>query len=195
MAEKYKEPDKIQQYMAALEANLAKATGKPLSHWVKIAKTCPHTKTRERLKWFKDVHALGQNRAGLVLWRAFGTEMLGGDDDPAKLVDKLFAKGFADQRAIYEKVVSFVERLGEGTISPRKAYVALYRLKQYGAIKPSKQGLIVAIALKKYPRDADLIEVKNMGGGERNRMALILASEKDFNATAKQLLKDAFGEA
>jgi len=195
MAEKYKEPDKIQQYMAALEANLEKGTGKPLSHWVKIAKTCPHSKTRDRLKWFKDQHGLGQNRAGLVLWRAFGADLLGAPDDPAKLVDSLFAQGFSDQRPIYDKVVAFVERLGGGSISPRKAYVALYRLKQYGAIKPSKQGLLLALALKKYPKTAGLVEVKNLGGGERNRMALVLRTDKDFNAAAKQLLKDAFAEA
>jgi len=195
MAEKYKEPDKIQQYMAALEANLEKGTGKPLSHWVKIAKTCPHTKTRERLKWFKEQHGLGQNRAGLVLWRAFGAEMLGAPDDPAKLVDNLFAKGFEDQRAIYDKVVAFAARLGGGSISPRKAYVALYRLKQYGAIKPSKKGLLVALALKKYPKNAGLVEVNNLGGGERNRMALVLASAKDFDANAKLWLKTAYGEA
>jgi hypothetical protein len=196
MAEKYKEPDKIQQYMAALEANLEKATGKPLSQWVKIARTCPHTKTRERLNWFKDHHGLGQNRAGLVLWRAFGAEMLGSqDDDPAKLVDNLFAKGFADQRATYDKVVAFVERLGSGTVSPRKAYVALYRLKQYGAIKPSKNGLLVALALKKYPKNAGLVEVNKLGGGERNRMAFVLTSAKDFDANVKQWLKAAFDEA
>jgi hypothetical protein len=195
MAEKYKEPDKIQQYMAALEANLEKATGKPLSHWVKIARTCPHTKTRERLKWFKDQHGMGQNRAGLVLWRAFGAEMLGSQDDPAKLVDNLFAKGFADQRATYDKVVAFVERLGGGTLSPRKAYVALYRLKQYGALKPSKKGLLVALALKKYPKNVGLVEVSNLGGGERNRMAFVLASAKDFDSNVRQWLKAAFDEA
>jgi hypothetical protein len=195
MAEKYREPDKIQQYMAALEANLEKATGKPLSHWVKIARTCPHTKTLERLKWFKDQHGLGQSRAGLVMWRAFGAELLGNQDDPAKLVDNLFSKGLAEHRPLYEKVIAFVGKLRGGTISPRKGYVALYRLKQYGAIKPSKKGLLVALALKKYPKSAGLVEVKPIGGGERNRMALVLQSNKDFNATAKQLLKDAFGEA
>lgn len=194
MADKYEEPDKIRQYVAALEANLEKATGKPLSHWVKIAKACPHAKTSERLKWFKSEHGLGMSRAGLVLWRAFGTGMMG-DDDPAGLVDALFAKSFAEQRPIYEEVAKYLAKLGKGTLSPRRSYVALYRLKQYGAIKPSRQGLLIGLALKKYPKNVGLVEVKNFGGGDRNRMALVVSCVKDFNATARQLLKDAYSEA
>ena len=194
MPEKYKEPDKIKQYMASLEANLEKATGKSLAQWIKIAKGCPYEKPSERLKWFKKEHGLGMARAGLVVWRAFGEGSLG-EEDPNKLVDGLFSKSFADQRALYDKVAAFVDRLGEGTISPRKGYVALYRLKQYGAIKPSKQGLLVGLALQKYPKSARLIDVKNLGGGERNKKALALASAKDFDAEAKDLIKAAWAES
>ena len=194
MAETYNEPDRLKQYFAALEANLEKATGKSLAQWIKIAKTCPHTKPRERLRWFKDKHGLGQSRASLVLWRAFGNGSMG-EEDPNKLVEALFAKSFAEQRAIYDKVAAFIEKLGEGTLSPRKGYVALYRLKQYGAIKPSKQGLLVGLALRKYPKSARLIEVKALGGGERNKMALVLGAAKDLDAEAKDLIKSAWSEA
>jgi hypothetical protein len=193
MPETYKEPDKIVQYMASLEANLHKATGKTLAQWVRIAKTCPHAKPREQLKWFKDEHGLGQSRAGLVLARAFGGSTFG-DDDPNELIDRLFAKSFADQRGLYEKVAAFAARLGEGTISPRRGYVALYRLKQYGAIRPSKNGLLVGLAMKSYPRSAKLVEVKNLGGGDRTKKALLLASAKDFDDDAKKLLKQAYDE-
>jgi hypothetical protein len=193
MAETYKEPDKIMQYMAALEANLHKATGKTLAQWVKIAKTCPRTKPREQLKWFKDEHGLGQARAGLVLARAFGGSTFG-DDDPNELIDGLFAKSFADQRALYEKVAAFAAKLGEGTISPRRGYVALYRLKQYGAIKPSKKGLLIGLAMKKYPKSDKLVDVKTLGGGDRIKQALLLPALKDLNGEAKKLLKQAYDE-
>jgi hypothetical protein len=192
MAETYKEPDKLQQYFASLEANLEKATGKSLAQWVKIAKTCPETKPRARLKWFKDKHGLGQSRAMLVIERAFGLKGMG-SEDPNTLIDSLFAKR-PEQRALYDKVAAFVEKLGKGTRSPRKAYVALYHLKQYGAIKPSKDGLVVGIALQKYPKSARLIEVNNFGGGERNKKAFVIAAAKDFDAEAKQLLKTAYDE-
>ena len=193
MTETYKEPDKIMQYMASLEANLHKATGKTLAQWVKIAKTCPHAKPRAQLKWFRDEHGLGQSRAGLVLARAFGGTTFG-DDNPGELIGRLFSKSFADQRALYEKVAGFVAKLGEGTISPRRGYVALYRLKQFGAIKPSKNGLLVGLAMRKYPKSGKLVDVKNLGGGDRTKKAVLLASAKDFDGEAKALLKQAYDE-
>lgn len=192
MAETFKEPDRLQKYFASLEANIATATGKTVAQWVKIAKTCPETKPRARLKWFKDKHGLGQSRAGLILWRAFGNSSMG-EEDPSKLMEGLFAK-FAEQRALYHKVAAFATKLGAGTLSPRKSYVALYHLKQYGAIKPSKKGLVVGLAMQKYPKTPRLIEVKNFGGGERNKKALVLVSAKDFDAEAKALLKAAYDE-
>lgn len=193
MAESYKEPDRLRRYFASLEANLAQATGKTLAEWVKIAKTCPHDKPGARLKWFKDEHRLGQSRAGVILWRAFGEGSMG-EEDPNKLVEALFSKSLAGQRAVYDKVAAFIAKFGEGTLSPRKGYVALYRLKQYGAIKPSKQGLLVGLALQKYPKSARLIEVKNLGGGERNKKALALPTLKDFDGEAKELIKAAWAE-
>lgn len=194
MPETYKEPDKIKKYMAALESNLEKATGKPLSHWVKVARTCPYSKTRERLNWLKSEHGLGMSRASLVLWRAFGAGSLG-ENDPNQLVDALFSKSFDKQRALYEKVAGFVQKLGDGTLSPRKGYVALYRLKQYGAIKPSKKGLLVGLALKKYPKTDELVDTTTLSGGDRIKKALLLVSPKDFGTSAKQLLKAAYDEA
>jgi hypothetical protein len=193
MAESYKEPDKLQQYFASLEANLHKATGKSMAQWVKIAKACPHDKPGARLKWFKQEHGLGQSRAGFILWRAFGQGSMG-EEDPNKLVDTLFAKSFAAQRPLYDKVASFVEKFGEGTLSPRKGYIALYRLKQYAAIKPSKDGLLVGLAMQKYPKSTRLVDTKNLGGGDRNKKALLLASAKDFDAEAKELIKAAWAE-
>ena len=192
MVETYKEPDKLKQYFEALEANLEKATGKPLAQWVKIAKTCPETKPRARLKWFKDKHGLGQSRAMLVIERAFGSKALG-SDDPNELIEALFVK-FAEHRPLYETVAAYISKLGKGTLSPRKSYVALYRLKQYGAIKPAKKGLVVGLAMTKYPKTNRLIEVSNLGGGERNKMAIVLATAKDFDAEAKQLIKSAYDE-
>ena len=192
MAETYKEPDKLLQYFEALKANLEKATGKSLAAWVKIAKTCPETKTRARLKWFKEKHGLGQSRASLVLDSAFGP-ISAGSDDPNKLIEALFEK-FPDQRTLYESIAAYIRKLGNGSLSPRKGYVALYRLKQYGAIKPSKKGLIVGLAMTKYPKTKRLIEVNKLGGGERNKMAVVLAKAKEFDAETKQLIKAAYDE-
>lgn len=116
-----------------------------------------------------------------------------GEEDPNKLMDELFAK-YPEQRALYDKVAACVTKLGAGTLSPRRSYVALYRLKQYGAIKPTKKGLVVGLAMQKYPKTARLIDVKNLGGGERNKKAVVLATPKEFDAEAKALLKAAYDD-
>ena len=193
MARKPKEPDKIQLYVAAMEANLERATGKTMAYWVRIARKCPHKRPSDRLKWLKSEHGLGLARAGLVLGRAFGLAALG-HADPQDAIDRLFARSFAPQKPLYLRVASFIERLGKGTTTPRRGYVAFYRLKQFAAIKPSRKGLLVGLALKKYPKDRRLVEVSNLGGGDRNRMALVLVTAKDFDRKAKDLLRQAHAE-
>ena len=120
-------------------------------------------------------------------------EKAAGPSDPDTLVNKLFAKNFAPQRAIYDAVVAYLRKL-ETVISPRRGHVALFRLRQLGAIKPSKEGLLVGLALQKYPKSAKLKDVKNLGAGDRNKKALVLSSLKDFDADAKALIKSAWAE-
>ena len=189
----YGEHERGKKWIAGVEANLEKATGKSLAAWIKIAKSCPHEKMPQRLKWFKDEHGLSTARATVVIERAYGKEAFGWDE-PEALVANLFAKSFEPQRAIYEAVVAHARKLDGVIVSPRKGYVALYRLRQLGAIKPSKDGLLVGLALQKYPKSPKLVEVKNLGGGDRNKKALLLSSAKDFDADAKALLKDAWSE-
>src|SRR5262249_49139505 len=97
----YGEPERGTTWMAGGEANLEKATGKSLAQWVKIAKTCPHEKLNDRLKWFKATHGLGMARAGLILEKAFGSDAFGWGS-PEQLVDNLFSKSFEPQRTIYD---------------------------------------------------------------------------------------------
>ncbi|MEQ1865006.1 MAG: DUF5655 domain-containing protein [Micropepsaceae bacterium] len=193
-AKKYGEPERGLKWAASVEANLEKATGKSMQEWVKIAKTCPHDKMAPRLKWFKQEHGLSVARAGAVIEKAFGADAFGWSD-PETLVDNLFAKSFAPQRAIYEAVEAYVRKFDGVILSPRKGYVALYRLKQFGAIKPSKEGLLVGLAMQKYPKAKRLIDVKNLGGGERNKKALVLASAKELDTEAKELIKAAWAES
>lgn len=192
-AKKYGEPERGQKWVAGVEANLEKATGKTLREWVKIAKTCPHDKMMPRLKWFKQEHGLSTARAGVVIEKAFGADAFGWSD-PETLVDNLFAKTFAPQRAIYDVVEAFIRKFDGAILSPRKGYVALYRLRQFGAVKPAKDGLLVGLAMQKYPKSKKLVDVKNLGGGDRTKKAVLLTSAKDFDGEAKELIKAAWAE-
>ena len=166
---------------AAWDAWLADNHGVQRGVWIKIAKTCPHDKMMARLKWFKQEHGLSTARAGVVIEKAFGSDAFGWSD-PETLVDNLFAKTFAPQRTIYDAVEAYVRKFDGVILSPRKGYVALYRLKQFGAIKPAKDGLLVGLAMQKYPKTKRLVVVKNLGGGERNKKALVLTGPRDLDA-------------
>ena len=56
-----------QKYRAALVANLETHTGRPLKEWLGVARSCPESAPRARLRWFKHTHGLGQNYAMYVL--------------------------------------------------------------------------------------------------------------------------------
>jgi predicted transport protein len=189
----YGEAERTKKWMASVEANLESATGKPLADWIKIAKKCPPGPYMSQLKWFKENHGLGTARAGLILERTFGGEALG-EVPPERLVDGLFAKSFATQRPIYEAIETYARTLAGINVAPRKGYVALYRNKQFAAMKPSKEGFIVGLAMKAYPKSARLKPVKNLGGGDRTKFAITVKTAKEIDADLKSLIKAAWAE-
>ena len=62
------------RYFASLRSSLEASSGRNLDEWVAIARTCPETRHRARLKWFKERHGLLQNRASLVISEAFSAK-------------------------------------------------------------------------------------------------------------------------
>jgi hypothetical protein len=89
-----------QKWFASIREGLQRETGKSLAEWVEIAKACPETRPRARLKWFKDTHGLLQNRASYVLGEAFPSGE--GWDEPVALRDALWRD--PTQRAILDAV-------------------------------------------------------------------------------------------
>jgi hypothetical protein len=59
--------ERQEKWFASVRAGLERDTGKSLAEWVEIARACPESGHRAKLKWFKDTHGLLQNRASLVL--------------------------------------------------------------------------------------------------------------------------------
>ncbi|HEV8244413.1 MAG TPA: DUF5655 domain-containing protein [Polyangiaceae bacterium] len=192
-AKEYGEAERTKKWMASVEANLESATGKTLAEWIKIAKKCPPGPYMSQLKWFKQNYDLGQARAGLILERTFGRAVFG-EVEPEQLVEGLFAKSFAAQRPLYEAIETFARTLAGINVAPRKGYVALYRNKQFAAMKPSRDGFVVGLAMKTYPKSARLKPVKNLGGGDRTKFAVTVKTAKDIDADLKSLIKAAWAE-
>ncbi len=178
------------KWFATSMANFEKRTGKPLEEWIAIARTCPETKHRARLKWFKDTHGLLQNSASMVLNRAFSNEEGKAWDQP----DALRAALWTDpaSTAIFEAVEQAVKALPEVSSGQRKGYSAWSHKVQFVAVRPRPKGTVrlgLAVDPSASPR---LVPAKNEGWSERLKAAIDLASPADVDAEIEGLLKQAW---
>ena len=142
MAEAYL-TERQARWFATVRANLERDTGKSLEEWAAIARTCPETAHRARLKWFKDVHGLAQNRASQVLSEAFGSGK--GWDRPDDLIETLWTDPAA--RAVFEAVRGKAMALPEVIQGARKTYTAFSRKVQFCALKPVRGGVLLGLAM------------------------------------------------
>jgi hypothetical protein len=174
-----------QKWFASVRDGLEKDTGKSLAEWIAIAKTCPESGTRARLKWFKTTHGLLQNRAMHVLNQAFPTTV--GWDRPDALRDALWTDDAS--RAILEAVEKLTLVLPDVIASQRKGFSAWSRTYQFAALRPVRGGKArLGLAL---PPDSHevLIAAKNEGWSERLKAAVELQSPRDANRQVAALLK------
>ena len=177
------------KWFDAVRSSLEARTGKTLDQWVEIARTCPETKHRAQLKWFKDTHGLMQNSAGYVLGVAFPSAGPGWDDADA-LREALWSD--PAQRAIYEAVAEAVGAFGGLISGQRKGYSAWSRRYQFCAVRPVKGGARLGLAMTP---DADprLQPAKpNEGWSERLKSTVALTSPADADETVKRLLEQAW---
>ncbi len=178
------------KWFATSLANFEKRTGKPLEHWVEIARTCPETAHRARLKWFKDTHGLMQNSAAMVLSRAFPAE----DGMAWAEPDKLRAALWTDRAstAIFEAVERAVKALPNISSGQRKGYTAWSHKVQFVAVRPVKGGaarLGLAVGPETSPR---LVPAKNEGWSERLKAAVNLSSPAEVDPGIEALLRQAW---
>ena len=134
--------ERQRKWFASVRDGLHRETGKSLEEWVAIARTCPESKHRARLQWFKQTHGLLQNRASYVLEEAFGATMAW--DQPDALVTALWSEGSA--RRIYDAIDGAAMALQGSLRTPRKGYTAWARNFQFAAAKPVKGGVLLGIA-------------------------------------------------
>ena len=172
------------RWFASIRASLERDTGRTMAEWVEIARTCPETAHRARLKWFKDSHGLLQNRASQVLSEAFPP--LVGWGTPEALVDSLW--GDPNSRAIFESLDALASAL-PGTIrTARKSYTAWSRKVQFAAARP-KGGVVIlglAIAVDAGPG----LEVpKSESWSERLRSRITIGTPADVGSDLKGMLR------
>src|SRR5579875_2020994 len=162
--------DRQRRWFASVREGLERETGRGLDAWVEIARACPETKHRARLAWMKANHGLGQNRASVVLARAFpGEEPVASTED-----DPLWSDPAA--RNVFEAVSAAATTLEGVLVGRRKGFTAFSRRYQFAAARPLKSGavrLALAVATDADPR---LVPHDGTTGSERLKSMLGLAS-------------------
>jgi hypothetical protein len=174
-----------EKWFASVKASLERDTGRTLDEWVAIARTCPETRPMARIRWLKDHHGLGQNRASQVMSAAFPSGM--GWDEPEKLRAALWTDPAA--MAILQAVERLAAALPDAVVGQRKTFTAFSRDYQFAAIKPAKGGKAVLGLAAAPDADPRLEPPKNEGWSERLKSKLTLDDPAQADATLAALLK------
>jgi len=176
------------KWFAAVRDGLQRETGKSLAEWVAIARTCPETAHRARLKWFKEKHGLLQNRASYVLSEAFPSATSWSEPDTLR------AALWTDpaSRAIFEAIEALALALPDVVVGQRKGYSAWSRTYQFAAVRPIKGGM-ARLGLAVAPdAGAGLEQPRNEGWSERLKGTIVLHAPSDAGAPIAALLKAAW---
>lgn len=180
--------ERQRKWFASVRAGLERDTGRSLTEWTAIARTCPETKTRARLQWLKARHGLLQNRAMFVLGEAFASG--GGWVEQ----DALRAALWTDpgQIAILEAVEAALADLPELVVGQRKTYTAWSRAFQFAAAKPVKGAVRLGLAVA--PESDPRLEPRKSSEAwsERCRSALTLTAPAEVDEGLKALLRQAW---
>lgn len=179
------------KWFASVRAGLERDTGRTLAEWVAIARSCPETAHRARLKWLKDHHGLLQNRASQVLGEAFGSASAW--SQPEALVEALWIDPAS--RAIFSAVSATALDLPEVVQTARKGYSAWSRKAQFAALRPLRGGKAMLGLAIAPGGGANLEAPRSEPWSERLTACLRIADPADVNADVRALLRAAWERA
>ena len=178
---------------AKLMASLEEKTGKPLKHWIAVAKKSGLTKHMQILKHLKDEHGLSYGHANTVAFKTLGTDAASAGSEN-ELIDGMF-KGKEHFRPLYDKLAKAVQALGKDVeLAPKKSYVSVRRKKQFAILQPStKTRFDVGINLKGRAPEGRLEGGNPFNGMVSHKVALSDAREADAELVG--WLKEAYAAA
>ena len=175
-------------WFSKVREGLEKETGKTLEEWIEIARACPENSHKKRIKWFKEVHGVGLNRASTIINAAFETGL--GWDNPDALLDHLWKK--PDLRAIYDAIENYAMSLGEDVVvGPRKTFSGFSRKYQFAAARPVKGTVRLGLAVD--PVEYGLEKAKASDSwSDRLTSVIIVSSPDEINEHLKSLIRSAW---
>lgn len=181
--------DKQRKWMASVRATLESSTGRTLAEWVEIARTCPETAPRARVRWLKETHGLGQNYAMLVL----GTLDKEGGGHFVRAPEAMRSALWTDPAAasILAALQSAVDTLPHVVTGHRKTFTSWSRNNAFAAARPVRGGVRLGLALEP-SADPWLEERGRESWSERLKGALVLASPDQVDERLSPLLRAAW---
>jgi hypothetical protein len=178
--------ERQERWFQSLREGLERETGRSLSAWTELARGCPETKTRARLKWLKDQYGLGQSRGMLILEHAFPREGLGWDD-PEGLIAALWKD--PGKRSVFDALRAAAEALDGTAMGARKGFVGFSRKVQFLAARPTRDGVRFGLALSP-DVDRRLGPAKRSDGwSERLTAGGLLSEVREVDASLRKLIK------
>ncbi len=179
--------------MKSMIRSLEEKTGKPLSHWIDVAKKSGSAKHGEIVKHLKDKHGLTHGYANLVTHSALQSASVHADE--GDLIESQYSGPRAALRPIYDAIMAKVEKFGDDLeISPKKTYVSLRRKKQFAILQPSTATRFdVGLNIKGAPPDGRLEASGSWNAMVTHRVRL--ESVKDVDKDLIAWLKKAYDGA
>lgn len=175
-------------WFAKVRAGLESETGKSLGEWIEIARACPETSHGKRVKWFKEEHGIGVNRASIILGAAFETGL--GWDNPQALLDALWKS--PELRATYDAIESYAISIADDVIvGPRKTFSGFSRKYQFAAARPVKGKVRLGLAID--PVEYHLEKSKASDNwSDRLTSVIIVPSANHVNKSVQALIRTAW---
>ncbi|MEO1007077.1 MAG: DUF4287 domain-containing protein [Planctomycetota bacterium] len=130
-------PQSPEEMAAAIIANMPEKTGRPIEHWLAIAKKSGLSKHGQIITMLKADHGLTHGYANVVAIK-HREAAEGGPASPDELIEAQYAGAKAGLRPIYDAIMARVLEFGPDVeVIPRKAYASLRRSTQFGLVQPS----------------------------------------------------------
>lgn len=180
--------ERQKKWFASVREGLVRESGKTLEQWAAIANTCPERKHSARVRWLKEKHGIGQNRAAAILDQAFGSEMSW--ETPEALVAALWKN--PDDLKLHDALVAAIAKFEGAVIGERKTFTAFSRRMQFAAARPAKDGVRLGLAVDPQASKRLSPPKKSEGWSDRNKAIVMLTSTEEIDAELKKLLKVAF---
>lgn len=123
-----------EEMAATMIRNLKEKTGKNLQQWMTLLSKQKLEKHGQMVAFLKKEHGITHGFANLIAAKYRDK----GEATPVSLLATQYSGAKADLRPIYDALIEAVAAFGKDVeISPKKAYVALRRNKQFAIVQPS----------------------------------------------------------